>query len=87
MQHVQQQIQTQELQADLADGYIDIVQPLPGQPSVIALRIGGQLRVLFNPSLQTHGAVQEAFAFGNQVVGIWEAGSPHILRSIHIRRI
>lgn len=85
VQHLQQQIQA--LQSGVADGYIDVVQPLPGQPGVIVLRIGGQLRILANPNPQTHDRVQEAFAFGHQVVGVWESSSPHILRSIQIRRI
>jgi len=85
VQHIQQQIQA--LQGGVADGYIDVVQPLPGQPSVIVLRIGGQLRILANPSPQTHDQVQQAFAFGHQVVGVWDSNSPHILRSIQIRRI
>ncbi|MFJ3673759.1 hypothetical protein ACIPSE_45680 [Streptomyces sp. NPDC090106] len=87
VQYVQQQVQAQVLQAGAADGYIDVVQPLPGQPSVIALRVAGQLKVLFDPNPQTHDQVQEAFAFGHQVIGVWESGSPQILRSIQIRRI
>ncbi|MER6419032.1 hypothetical protein [Streptomyces sp. NPDC001137] len=87
VQHAQQQVQAQVLQAGIADGYIDVVQPLPGQPSLIALRINGQLRIFANPNPQTHDQVQEAFAFGHQVVGIWDSGSPQVLRSIQIRRI
>jgi type II secretory ATPase GspE/PulE/Tfp pilus assembly ATPase PilB-like protein len=86
-QHAQQQVQAQVLQAGVADGYIDVVQPLPGQPSLIALRINGQLRIFANPNAQTHDQVQEAFAFGHQVLGIWDSGSPQVLRSIQIRRI
>ncbi|MGY6020870.1 hypothetical protein [Streptomyces spinosirectus] len=85
VQHIQQQIQA--LQSGVADGYIDVVQPLPGQPSVIVLRINGQLRILANPTPQTHEQVQHAFAFGHHVVGVWDSNSPHILRSIQIRRI
>ncbi|MFF4507131.1 hypothetical protein [Streptomyces sp. NPDC001401] len=88
MQHAQQQqLQAGGPLAGIADGYIDVVQPLPGQPSLIALRIGGQFRILFNPNAQTHDQVQEAFAFGHQVVGIWDSGSPTVLRSIQVRRI
>ncbi|MGI5453341.1 hypothetical protein ACQEWB_09260 [Streptomyces sp. CA-249302] len=87
VQHVQQQVQQQVFQAGIADGYIDVVQPLPGQPSLIALRIQGQFRIFANPNAQTHDQVQEAFAFGHQVVGIWDSGSPNILRSIQVRRI
>jgi delta 1-pyrroline-5-carboxylate dehydrogenase len=87
VQQVQQQVQQQMLQAGIADGYIDVVQPLPGQPSLIALRIQGQFRIFANPNPQTHDQVQEAFAFGHQVVGIWDSGSPNVLRSIQVRRI
>ncbi|MDF2268091.1 hypothetical protein P2Q00_22010 [Streptomyces coacervatus] len=87
VQHAQQQVQAQVLQAGIADGYIDVVQPLPGQPSLIALRIQGQFRIFANPNAQTHDQVQEAFAFGHQVVGIWDSGSPQVLRSIQVRRI
>jgi hypothetical protein len=86
VQHAQQQVQAQVLQAGIADGYIDVVQPLPGQPSLIALRINGQLRIFANPNAQTHDQVQEAFSFGHQVVGIWDSGSPQVLRSIQIRK-
>ncbi|GHH18772.1 hypothetical protein [Streptomyces lanatus] len=71
----------------VADGYIDIVQPLPGQPSQIFLRINGLFRVFNNPNPQTHDQVQEAFAYGHQVVGVWDGGQPLVLRSIQIRRI
>ncbi|MFI8534428.1 hypothetical protein ACIGMX_29790 [Streptomyces aquilus] len=87
VQYLQQQVQTQAFQAGIANGYIDVVQPLPGQPSVIGLLIGGQLRVLFNPNPQTHDQVQEAFAFGHQVIGIWDSQTPQILRSIQVRKI
>ncbi|WP_353941527.1 hypothetical protein ABII15_07740 [Streptomyces sp. HUAS MG91] len=87
VQHSQQQVQQQVLQAGIADAYIDVVQPLPGQPSIIALRIQGQFRIFANPNPQTHDQVQEAFAFGHQVVGVWDSGSPQVLRSIQVRKI
>ncbi|WP_420032758.1 hypothetical protein ACN2WE_08575 [Streptomyces sp. cg28] len=87
VQHAQQQVQQQVLQAGIADAYIDVVQPLPGQPSIIALRIQGQFRIFANPNPQTHDQVQEAFAFGQQVVGVWDSGSPQVLRSIQVRKI
>ncbi|MFE0253570.1 hypothetical protein [Streptomyces sp. NPDC059010] len=73
--------------AGIANGYIDIVQPLPGQPSQIFLRIGNVFRVFNNPNPQTHDQVQEAFAFGHQVIGVWDSGTPLVLRSIQIRKI
>ncbi|KUL40968.1 hypothetical protein [Streptomyces regalis] len=82
-----QQVQTEVLQAGIANGYIDIVQPLPGQPSQIFLRIDNVFRVFNNPNPQTHDQVQEAFAFGHQVIGVWDSSRPLVLRSIQIRRI
>jgi hypothetical protein len=90
VQQAQQQVQAQAaaLAAGIADGYIDVVQPLPGQPSLIALRIiNAGFKVFPNPNAQTHDQVQEAFAFGHQVIGIWDQSSPTVLRSIQIRRI
>jgi hypothetical protein len=87
VQQVSQQLQSQVLQAGVANGYVDIVQPLPGQPSQIFLRINNVFRVFNNPSPQTHDQVQEAFAFGHQVIGIWDSGTPQILRSIQIRKL
>jgi len=86
-QQAQQQIEQQALASGVANGYIDIVQPLPGQPSQIFLRINNQFRVLNNPTQQAHDEVQEAFAFGHQVVGIWDTGSPLVLRSVRVQRI
>ncbi|GAA4038346.1 hypothetical protein GCM10022233_03360 [Streptomyces shaanxiensis] len=74
-------------QSGVANGYIDIVQPLPGQPSQIYLRINNVFRVFNNPNAQTHDQVQEAFAFGHQVIGVWDSGQPLVLRSIYIRKI
>ncbi|MFE7274859.1 hypothetical protein [Streptomyces sp. NPDC057623] len=88
IQQVSQQVQAEALQAGVANGYIDIVQPLPGQPSQIFLRFPGNVfRVLNNPNPQTHDQVQDAFAFGHQVIGVWDSGSQQILRSIQIRKI
>ncbi|MDO0931791.1 hypothetical protein QQY66_08895 [Streptomyces sp. DG2A-72] len=30
---------------------------------------------------------QQAFAFGHQVIGIWDTLSPNVLRSVRIQRI
>ncbi|MGY0487567.1 hypothetical protein [Streptomyces sp. WG-D5] len=87
VQESHQQVQQQALASGIADGYIDIVQPLPGQPSQIFLRINNQFRVLTNPTPQAHDEIQEAFAFGHQVVGVWDSGSPTILRSVRVQRV
>ncbi|MEU6353030.1 hypothetical protein ABZ896_27505 [Streptomyces sp. NPDC047072] len=85
-QSVVQQVQTQSLAAGVADAFIDIVQPLPGQPQQIFLRIDGQFRSLTTPSPQLHQQIQQAFAFGHQVVGVWDGQSPNVLRSVRIQR-
>ncbi|MFZ3556347.1 hypothetical protein [Streptomyces sp. BH055] len=87
IQQAHQQVQQQALAAGIANGYIDIVQPLPGQPSQIFLRINNVFRVLNNPTPQAHDEIQEAFAFGHQVVGVWDTGSPNILRSVRVQRV
>ncbi|WP_223188341.1 MULTISPECIES: hypothetical protein [unclassified Streptomyces] len=62
------------------------MHPLQGQPRAIYLRINNQLRILINPTPQAHDEVQEAFAFGHQVIGVWDTQSPHILRSVRVQR-
>ncbi|MEU9168209.1 hypothetical protein AB0D34_10490 [Streptomyces sp. NPDC048420] len=85
-QSVVQQVQTQSLDAGVADAFIDIVVPLPGLPQQIFLRVNGQFRSLANPSPQLHQQIQEAFAFGHQVIGVWDGQSPNVLRSVRIQR-
>ncbi|WP_328441455.1 hypothetical protein OHA71_40160 [Streptomyces sp. NBC_00444] len=87
VQQVVQQVQAQALTSGVANGFIDIVHPLQGQPHQIFLRINNQFRVLNNPNPQIHQQIQQAFAFGHQVVGIWDTQSPNVLRSVRIQRI
>ncbi|MFF0012233.1 hypothetical protein [Streptomyces sp. NPDC005374] len=87
VQQVIQQVQSQALAAGAADGFIDIVHPLQGQPQQVFLRINNQFRVLNSPSPQIHQQIQEAFAFGHQVIGIWDTQSPNVLRSVRIQRV
>ncbi|WP_367324338.1 hypothetical protein [Streptomyces sp. HUAS ZL42] len=82
-----QQVSAQVLHAGIANGYVDIVQPLPGQPQQIFLRFPDGFRVLNNPTPQAHDEIQEAFAFGHQVVGIWDSASPAILRSVRVQKL
>jgi len=84
-----QQVSTQALAAGVANAFISIPQPLPGQPRQIFLRINNQFRVLNNPNDVTFDEVQEAFQgpIQHQVVGVWDTGSPQILRSIRIQRV
>ncbi|MFJ7076641.1 hypothetical protein [Streptomyces sp. NPDC098781] len=87
VQQVVQQVQAQALASGVANAFIDIVHPLQGQPHQIFLRINNQFRVLDNPNPQVHQQIQQAFAFGHQVIGIWDTQSPSVLRSVRIQRI
>ncbi|MDO0916177.1 hypothetical protein QQM39_36725 [Streptomyces sp. DT2A-34] len=87
VQQVVQEVQAQALASGVANGFIDIVHPLQGQPHQIFLRITNQFRVLNNPNPQVHQQIQQAFAFGHQVIGIWDTQSPSVLRSVRIQRI
>ncbi|MGW7404535.1 hypothetical protein ACWGI9_12520 [Streptomyces sp. NPDC054833] len=82
-----QQVSAQVLQAGIANGFIDIVQPLPGQPQQIFLRFQDGFRVLNNPTQQAHREIQEAFARGHQVIGVWDSTSPAILRSVRVQKL
>ncbi|WP_031487822.1 hypothetical protein [Streptomyces bicolor] len=87
VQQVVQQVQAQALASGVANGFVDVVHPLQGQPHQIFLRINNQFRVLNNPNPQIHQQIQQAFAFGHQVIGIWDTQSPSVLRSVRIQRI
>ncbi|MEU9051817.1 hypothetical protein AB0D37_15575 [Streptomyces sp. NPDC048384] len=87
VQQVVQQVQAQALASGVANGFIDIVHPLQGQPHQFFLRINNQFRVLNNPNPQIHQQIQQAFAFGHQVIGIWDTQSPSVLRSVRIQRL
>ncbi|MCF3129897.1 hypothetical protein [Streptomyces olivochromogenes] len=82
-----QQASAQLLQAGIANGYVDIVQPLPGQPQQIFLRFPDGFRVLNNPTPQAHQDIQQAFAVGHQVIGVWDGTSPAVLRSVRVQRL
>jgi len=87
VQQVVQQVQTQALASGVANGFIDIVHPFQGQPQQVFLRINGQFRVLNNSTPQIQQQIQQAFAFGHQVIGVWDTQSPNVLRSVRIQRI
>ncbi|MFE0514104.1 hypothetical protein [Streptomyces sp. NPDC058964] len=82
-----QQISAQALQAGIANGFIDIVQPLPGQPRQVFLRFPDGFRVLNNPTQQAHQEIQEAFARGHQVIGVWDGTSPAVLRGVRVQKL
>ncbi|MFE3182064.1 hypothetical protein ACFXKR_14520 [Streptomyces violascens] len=60
------------LVSGIATKFWDVVTPLPGQPSILYLFIDGNWRQLANPNQVTHDEVQEAFAFGQQVIGFYD---------------
>ncbi|MGW8330002.1 hypothetical protein ACWGLE_19130 [Streptomyces sp. NPDC055897] len=61
------------LVSGIATKFWDVVTPLPGQPSILYLFIDGSWRQLANPNPVTHDGVQEAFAFGHQVIGFYDS--------------
>ncbi|WP_345647814.1 hypothetical protein [Streptomyces siamensis] len=63
------------LVSGIATKFWDVVTPLPGQPSILYLYIDNAWRQLVNPNQVTHDEVQEAFAFGQQVIGIYDSGT------------
>ncbi|WP_435226418.1 hypothetical protein [Streptomyces sp. Tue6028] len=63
------------LVSGIATKFWDVVTPLPGQPSILYLYIDNGWRQLVNPNQVTHDEVQEAFAFGQQVIGIYDSGT------------
>jgi hypothetical protein len=66
-------VDNQAVTSGIATKFWDVVTPLPGQPSILYLFINNGWRRLVNPNAVTHDAVQEAFAFGQQVIGIYES--------------
>ena len=72
---VRSAVETQALVSGVAEHFWDVVTPLPGQPSILYLYINQAWRPLVNPNQVTHDEVQEAFAFGQQVIGIYESNS------------
>ncbi|MER5920916.1 hypothetical protein [Streptomyces mirabilis] len=71
----QQQQQAQVLTSGIAQHFWDVVTPLPGQPSILYLFIDNAWRPLVNPNQVTHDEVQQAFAYGQQVIGLYDANS------------
>ncbi|MFE2687391.1 hypothetical protein [Streptomyces mirabilis] len=71
----QQQQQAQVLTSGIAQHFWDVVTPLPGQPSILYLFIDNAWRPLVNPNQVTHDEVQQAFAYGQQVIGVYDANS------------
>ncbi|MER5407660.1 hypothetical protein [Streptomyces sp. NPDC002769] len=68
-------VASQALVSGTAQHFWDVVTPLPGQPSVLHLFIDNAWRPLVNPDRVTHDAVRQAFAHGQQVVGVYDGNS------------
>ncbi|TQK43499.1 hypothetical protein FBY35_4967 [Streptomyces sp. SLBN-118] len=66
-------VDSQAITSGIATKFWDVVTPLPGQPSILYLFINNGWRRLVNPNAVTHDQVQDAFAFGQQVIGIYES--------------
>ncbi|MER7981174.1 hypothetical protein [Streptomyces sp. NPDC095817] len=68
-------VQAASLVTGIATKFWDVVTPLPGQPSILYLFIDDGWRQLVNPNQVTHDQVQEAFAFGQQVIGLYDTAT------------
>ncbi|MGW7042790.1 hypothetical protein ACWGDT_08695 [Streptomyces avermitilis] len=68
-------VSTAALSIGVAQHFQDVVTPLPGQPQVLHLFINNAWRRLINPNQVTHDAVQEAFAYGQPVYGIYDTAT------------
>jgi hypothetical protein len=72
---LQSAVAAQALVSGIATKFWDVVTPLPGQPSILYLFINNSWYPLVNPNQVTHDEVQEAFAFGQQVIGIYDSNT------------
>ncbi|MEU6994409.1 hypothetical protein ABZ953_27610 [Streptomyces sp. NPDC046465] len=80
------EISTQALQSNVATAFWDVVQPLPGQASILYLYVDNAWRAYIDPGPQSHDQVQEAFAYGQQVIGYYDGGNPDYLLAIVITK-
>ncbi|MFH8612297.1 hypothetical protein ACH4D5_32915 [Streptomyces sp. NPDC018029] len=80
------EISTQTLASNVATAFWDVVQPLPGQADILYLHIDNAWRAFVNPSPHTRDEVQEAFAFGQQVIGYYDTNNPGYLLAIVVTK-
>ncbi|MET8686444.1 hypothetical protein ABZV77_19730 [Streptomyces sp. NPDC004732] len=80
------EISTQALASNVASAFWDVVEPLPGQAYILYLHVDNAWRAFVNPNPQTHDEVQEAFAFGQQVIGYYDTNNPGYLLAIVITK-
>ncbi|MEU9141457.1 hypothetical protein AB0D33_36915 [Streptomyces sp. NPDC048404] len=78
-------VETRALAIGTAQHFQDVVTPLPGQPQALYLFIDNGWRRLVHPDPVTHDAVQKAFAYGQQVYGIYDTGTG-ALQSVIVTR-
>ncbi|WP_225987052.1 hypothetical protein [Streptomyces spectabilis] len=79
-------ISTQALSGNVAESFWDVIQPLPGQATLLYLHVDGDWRVFINPLDRTRDQVQEAFAYGQPVIGYYDTNNPGILLAIVITK-
>ncbi|MFI0966809.1 hypothetical protein ACH4S8_36320 [Streptomyces sp. NPDC021080] len=72
---LQSAVETRALAIGMAQHFQDVVTPLPGQPQALYLFIDNGWRRLVHPDPVTHEVVQKAFAYGQQVYGIYDTGT------------
>ncbi|MDQ1039771.1 hypothetical protein QFZ75_006187 [Streptomyces sp. V3I8] len=75
---VRSAVEAAALTSGIAEHFWDVVTPLPGQPSILYLYINQGWRPLVNPNQVTHDEVQAAFAFGQQVIGIYDSSTDSV---------
>ncbi|MFD9076062.1 hypothetical protein [Streptomyces lasiicapitis] len=80
------QISTQAIAGNVSESFWDVVQPLPGQASLLYLHVDGDWRVYVNPSERTRDQVQEAFTYGLPVIGYYDTNNPGLLLAVVITR-
>ncbi|MGW0968594.1 hypothetical protein [Streptomyces sp. NPDC002516] len=82
---LQSAVESRTLAIGTAQHFQDVVTPLPGQPQALYLFIDNGWRRLVHPDPLTHEVVQRAFAFGQQVHGIYDIGTG-ALQSVIVTR-
>ncbi|MEU5683133.1 hypothetical protein [Streptomyces venezuelae] len=80
------EISTQALASNVATAFWDVVEPLPGQAYILYLHVDNAWRAFVDPNPHTHDEVQEAFAYGHQVIGYYDTNNPGYLLAIVITK-
>ncbi|MEU5900729.1 hypothetical protein [Streptomyces venezuelae] len=80
------EISTQALSSNVATAFWDVVEPLPGQAYILYLHVDNAWRAFVDPNPHTHDEIQEAFAYGHQVIGYYDTNNPGYLLAIVITK-